>query len=108
VVKDREGTADVADCQTERLWTFVGRTVTTLAGGSEAVTAVTCAGAGTRFQRPWRLALDERGRLLVAESGRADVLRRTCAGAAGMEKPSRGIDGGGRVGSRQGAMRDII
>jgi hypothetical protein len=39
VVEDREGTTDMADCQTESLWTFVGRTVTTLAGGSEAGTA---------------------------------------------------------------------
>ena len=47
--------------------------VTTLAGGSEAGTA-DGAGAGARFVNPWRLALDERGRLLVVELGRG-VLR---------------------------------
>jgi hypothetical protein len=48
--------------------------VTTLAGGSEAGTA-DGAGAVARFKRPWRLALDERGRLLVAECERVDTLR---------------------------------
>jgi hypothetical protein len=45
--------------------------VTTLAGGSEADGA----GPGARFTKPCRLALDERGRLLVVEKGRADTLR---------------------------------
>jgi hypothetical protein len=52
----------------------VGRQVTTLAGGSEAGTA-DGAGAGACFKEPIVLALDERGRLLVAERGRADTLR---------------------------------
>ncbi len=43
--------------------------MTTLAGGSEAGTA-DGAGAGARFNKPCALALDERGRLLVAEAGR--------------------------------------
>jgi hypothetical protein len=53
---------------------IVGRQVTTLAGGSEAGTA-DGAGAGARFNEPFALALDERGRLLVAEADRADTLR---------------------------------
>jgi hypothetical protein len=52
----------------------VGGQVTTLAGSSEAGTA-DGAGAVARFNEPDRLALDERGRLLVAESGRKDTLR---------------------------------
>jgi hypothetical protein len=74
VVVDKEGTIVVADCDNERLRKIVGRQVTTLAGGSEAGTA-DGAGAGARFKQPFRLALDERGRLLVAELGRADSLR---------------------------------
>jgi hypothetical protein len=53
---------------------MTGRHVTTLAGSSEAGTA-DGDGAGARFNKPFRLALDERGRLLVSERGRADTLR---------------------------------
>jgi sugar lactone lactonase YvrE len=74
VVVDREGTIVVADCDNGRLRKIVGRQVTTLAGGSEAATA-DGAGAGARFKEPVALALDERGRLLVAEGDRADSLR---------------------------------
>jgi sugar lactone lactonase YvrE len=74
VVVDKEGTIVVADTDNHRLRRMTGRHVTTLAGGSEAGTA-DGAGAGARFKQPWRLALDERGRLLVSDLGRADTLR---------------------------------
>ena len=74
VVVDKEGTIVVADRDNGRLRKIVGRQVTTLAGGSEAGTA-DGAGAGACFKEPIVLALDERGRLLVAERGRADTLR---------------------------------
>jgi hypothetical protein len=74
VVVDKEGTILVADCKNKRLRKIVGRQVTTLAGGSEAGTA-DGAGAGARFEKPYALVLDERGRLLVAEADRADTLR---------------------------------
>jgi sugar lactone lactonase YvrE len=74
VVVDKEGTMLVADMHNQRLRKIVGRQVTTLAGGSEAGTA-DGAGAGARFHEPFRMALDERGRLLVAECGRAGMLR---------------------------------
>ncbi len=48
--------------------------MTTLAGSSEPGTA-DGAGAVARFKFPTRLALDERGRLLVAELDRSDTLR---------------------------------
>jgi hypothetical protein len=74
VVVDKGGTIVVADMHNQRLRKIVGRQVTTLAGGSEVGTA-DGSGAGARFQHPWRLALDERGRLLVGELGRAETLR---------------------------------
>jgi hypothetical protein len=74
VVADKEGTIIVADMDNHRLCRLTGRHVTTLAGGSEAGTA-DGAGPGARFTDPYRLALDERGRLLVAEYGREDTLR---------------------------------
>jgi hypothetical protein len=74
VVVDKEGTIVMTDYNNGRLRKIVGRQVTSLAGGSEAGTA-DGAGAGARFKKPWRLALDERGRLLVVECGRADTLR---------------------------------
>ena len=74
VVVDKEGTILVADYGNNMLRKIVGRQVTTLAGGSEAGTA-DGAGPGARFTMPYRLALDERGRLLVAELCRADTLR---------------------------------
>jgi secreted PhoX family phosphatase len=46
----------------------------TLADGSEAGTAYD-AGADARFNKPNRLAMDERGRLLVAEDGRVHSVR---------------------------------
>jgi DNA-binding beta-propeller fold protein YncE len=74
VVVDKEGTILVADRGNNMLRKIVGRQVTTLAGGSEAGTA-DGAGAGARFNEPFALALDERGRLLVAEGNRKDTLR---------------------------------
>ena len=74
VVVDKEGSILVADYRNNMLRKIVGRQVTTLAGGSEAGTA-DGAGAGARFNKPYALALDERGRLLVAEADRADKLR---------------------------------
>jgi hypothetical protein len=74
VVVDRAGTIVVADRKNHRLRKIVGGQVTTLAGASEAG-AADGAGAGARFNEPIRLALDERGRLLVAEHGREDALR---------------------------------
>jgi len=74
VVVDKEGTIVVADCFNHRLRKIAGGQVTTLAGGSEAG-AADGAGTGARFDRPCELALDERGRLLVAEALRADTLR---------------------------------
>ena len=74
VVVDKEGTIVVADRDNHRLRKIRGGQVTTLAGGSEAG-AADGAGAGARFDQPFHLALDERGRLLVAELGRADTLR---------------------------------
>jgi DNA-binding beta-propeller fold protein YncE len=74
VVVDREGTIVVVDMHNGRLQKIVGRQVTTLAGSPEAGTA-DGAGAGARFKPPSRLALDERGRLLVSECGRVDSLR---------------------------------
>ncbi len=71
VVVDREGTIVVVDRANGRLQKIVGRQVTTLAGGPEAGTA-DGAGAAASFMR---LALDERGRLLVAECSRAPTLR---------------------------------
>ncbi len=72
VVVDGEGAIIVADYDNHRLRKIVGGQVTTLAGSSEPGTAD---GAGARFKNPMRLALDERGRLLVAEVGRKDTLR---------------------------------
>ena len=74
VVVDKEGSILVADRKNNMLRKIVGRQVTTLAGGSEAGTA-DGAGAGARFNEPYALALDQRGRLLVAEAERADTLR---------------------------------
>jgi hypothetical protein len=74
VVVDKEGTIVVADTDNHRLRRLTGRHVMTLAGGSEAGTA-DGEGAGARFKQPRRLALDERGRLLVTDLGREDTLR---------------------------------
>jgi DNA-binding beta-propeller fold protein YncE len=74
VVVDKEGTIVVADCYNHRLRKITGGQVTTLAGGSEKG-AADGAGAGARFNEPFALALDERGRLLVAENDRAGTLR---------------------------------
>jgi hypothetical protein len=70
----KEGSVVVADKDSHRLRKIVGRQVTTLAGGSEAGGADGAA-ADARFKQPFRLALDERGRVLVAEFGRVDTLR---------------------------------
>ena len=52
----------------------MGGQVTTLTDSSESGTG-DGAGAVGRFIESWRLTLDERGRLLVAEFGRKDTLR---------------------------------
>ncbi len=64
----------VADTHNHRLCKIVGGKVTTLAGSSEPGT-VDGAGAGARFDQTYALALDERGRLLVSERAREDILR---------------------------------
>jgi hypothetical protein len=75
VVVDGEGVIVVADNYNHRLRKIVGGQVTTLAGSSEPGTA-DGAGAVARFNFPCTLALDERGRLLVAEvEGKEDTLR---------------------------------
>jgi hypothetical protein len=51
----------VAHRDNDRMRKIVGRQVTTLAGGSEAGTA-DGAGADARFEQPFELAVDERGR----------------------------------------------
>ena len=48
----------MTDTHTDRLWKIVGEQVTTIAGSSEEGSA-----AGVRFNQPFRIALDERGRL---------------------------------------------
>jgi hypothetical protein len=74
IVVDGEGSIVIADRGNNRLRKIVGGQVTTIAGSSERGTAD---GAGTRarFKEPFRLALDERGRVLVTEYGRQDTLR---------------------------------
>ena len=78
LVVDGEGVIVAADTDNHRLRKIVGGQVTTLAGSSEPGTA-DGAGAVARFNGPNRLALDERGRLLVVEiagfGGRKDTLR---------------------------------
>jgi hypothetical protein len=81
VVVDKEGTVVVADAYNIRLRRMTGRRVATLAGGSEAGTA-DGDGAVARFTKPWQLALDERGRLLVTDLGREDTLREVEASLA--------------------------
>ena len=95
VVVDKEGTIVVAEFKNGRLRKIVGRQVT-LAGGSEAGTA-DGAGAGARFKEPgpWRLALDEPGRLLVAEVGRADTLRVVDASLTPPARLKSGMQDGG-------------
>jgi len=77
-VVDGEGTIVVAGIDNHRMCKIVGGQVTTLAGSSEPGTA-DGTGAVARFNQPYRLAFDERGRLLVAEAaggeGRTDTLR---------------------------------
>jgi len=74
IVVDGEGTIVVANRNNHRLRKIEGNQVTTLEGSSEAGTAVGT-GAGACFDDPGCVALDERGRLLVAEMGRSDTLR---------------------------------
>lgn len=80
VVVDKEGTIIVADLNNDLLRRITGRQVTTLAGGSEAGTA-----DGFSWSKPCALALDERGRLLVAEASRAD---RLCVVDASLAPPA--------------------
>ena len=72
-IVDGEGVIVVSDRDNHRLRKIVGGQVTTLAGSSEPGTA-DGAGAVARFNQPYSVALDERGRLLVAERGREDTL----------------------------------
>ncbi len=74
LVVDGEGSIVVADQHNHRLRKIVGGQVTTLADSSEPGTA-DGAGAVARFNKPFTLALDERGRLLVSEDSREDTLR---------------------------------
>jgi DNA-binding beta-propeller fold protein YncE len=74
IVVDGEGTIVIADRDNHRLRKIVGGMVTTLAGSSESGTS-DGSGTNARFQKPLAIALDERGRLLVAEYGRKDTLR---------------------------------
>ena len=77
--------------------------VTTLAGGSEAGTADGAgAGAGARFNQPFRLALDERGLLLVAELNRWDTLRVVEAQPTCIGRPGGGGSGAGARGESSG------
>jgi len=77
-VVDGEGVIVVADRGNHRLRKILDGQVTTLAGSSEPVKA-DVAGAVSRLNEPFLLALDERGRLLVIEAaggeGRKDTLR---------------------------------
>jgi len=75
-----EGTIVVADTHSHRLRKIRGRQVTTLAGVEAGAADGT--GAGARFKQPWAMALDERGRLLVAEFKWANTLRVVEAGLA--------------------------
>ena len=70
----------VADTHSHRLRKIRGRQVTTLAGVEAGAADGT--GAGARFKQPWAMALDERGRLLVAEFKWANTLRVVEAGLA--------------------------
>ena len=78
LVVDGEDVIVVTDCDNHRLRKIVGGQVTTLTGSSEPDTA-DGAGVVARFNESSGLTLDERGRLLVAESaggeGRKDTLR---------------------------------
>jgi len=72
VVVDRDGTVVVADTQNHRLRKISQGQVTTLLGSSEAGDS-DGAGSTARFNRPARVSLDERGRLLVRERQRCDI-----------------------------------
>ena len=74
LVVDGEGVIVVADSGNHRLRKIVGGQVTTLAGSCKPGKA-DGSGAVARFNEPYALALDERGRLLVTELGRKDTLR---------------------------------
>jgi hypothetical protein len=78
LVVDGEDVIVVADCDNHRLCKIVGGQVTTLTGSSEPDTA-DGAGVVARFNESSGLTLDDRGRLLVAESAggedRKDTLR---------------------------------
>ena len=74
IVVDREGTVVVADRNNHRLRKIEGGVVTTLAGSSERG-RTDGAGANVRFDEPFRLALDERGLLLVGEAEGEDIMR---------------------------------
>jgi hypothetical protein len=95
VVVDGEDVIVVADSDNHRLRKIVGGQVTTLAGMSELGTS-DGAGAGMRFKNPIVLALDERGRLLVAEFVRDDTLTGGggVAGATAVDGPGGGDRGG--------------
>jgi DNA-binding beta-propeller fold protein YncE len=74
VVVDGEDMIVVADKNNHRIRKLAEGQVTTLVGSSESGTT-DGAGASVRFDRPIRLALDERGRILVVEAAREDTVR---------------------------------
>lgn len=80
VVVDESGAILVADSGNNCIRMIRGRDVTTLAGGPEEG-EVDGDGESARFNSPYRLALDERGCLLVAETRAVDKLRKVCFSA---------------------------
>ena len=75
VVVDRNGAIFVADSGNNCIRMIQKRRVTTLAGGPEEG-EVNGDGEKARFNRPYRLALDKHGCLLVAEVHAVDKLRK--------------------------------
>lgn len=75
VVVDGNGAILVADSGNNCIRMIKGRHVTTLAGGPEEG-EVNGDGEKARFNRPYRLALDKHGCLLVAEVNAVDKLRK--------------------------------
>ena len=81
VAVDGNGAILVADTGNNCIRMIKGRHVTTLAGGPEEG-EVNGDGEKARFNRPYRLALDKDGCLLVAEVHAVDKLRKVCASLA--------------------------
>ena len=94
VVVDKEGTIVVADRDNNRLRRTTGPAHDDAGGRLRGVTAYGD-GEGALFMHPWRLALDEHGRLLVSELGRLDTLRVVeAACAVAVDGSSGGVRGG--------------